>query len=154
MTVRIKQKVRRSHNLVAQPEAARKAFEAAAAAFVDQVIPRHFTAEGAAEYGYEARDAGYTRRKVRAFGHQRPNEFTGETRRRAEAPQVRQLGHSRRRAAGGASIQMRLPNYITNSAARRREMEATSSRDSDILTKEIDRVLTRILNQRGPNREV
>ena len=42
-------------------------------------LPRHFTTEGARLYGYEARTKKYMIRKARTKHHQRPLEFTGES---------------------------------------------------------------------------
>lgn len=63
-------------------------------------LPKHFTRQGALEYGYKARKGekmspgqrGYTRsyayRKLRAFGHQDPLVFTGETKQLARIRKI------------------------------------------------------------------
>lgn len=45
------------------------------------IFPKHFTTQGAQEYGYTKRKAGYMRMKARRYGHQNPLVLTGESKR-------------------------------------------------------------------------
>lgn len=153
MSVRIRQRVSSAHRLGEYPRRATDAFAAAAEAFAEQVIPKHFTDAGAGEYNYEQRDSGYEGRKVKAFGHRRPLEFTGETRRRALSANIRRLGHTKR-TVGGAQIVLDLPVYITGNPRRLREIEATSPRDEALIASEVDRALTNELQGDAPAKEI
>ena len=62
------------------------------------IRPKHFTNRGATEYGYRPRqgergsggkfNSSYTARKLRKFGHTRPLEYTGETKRMSRIVRV------------------------------------------------------------------
>lgn len=43
-------------------------------------LPYHFTEQGYALYGFRRRNAKYTERKVRIYGHRNPNVFSGALR--------------------------------------------------------------------------
>jgi hypothetical protein len=51
--------------------------------------PKHFTAAGAAEYGYTPRTQKYTRRKLRTFNHANPLVYSGESRELARMKDIR-----------------------------------------------------------------
>lgn len=147
------QEVQRKHRLREYTEISRKAFRAAGEAWVAEVIPKHFTSQGATEYGYELRDPGYQGRKIRAIGHQRPLEFTGTTRQAAERSRLRVSAH---RGAADKSVRIKYdaPTYITGKPARLRELEAVSDDDEQVAVEAIDAVLTDELERDGSAEEV
>lgn len=51
----------------------------------DNMLERHFTAEGGRSYNYKAREKRYRARKKRLKGHSKPLVYTGETKRKAMA---------------------------------------------------------------------
>jgi hypothetical protein len=153
MAIRIKQSVTETHRLEDYPKFSEEAMRKAANAFVDEILPKHFTEEGADEYQYEERSAAYTARKLRRFGHQRPLELSGEARRQAVRATIRVLSNVGRKI-GSAQILVEVPFYISNIKARRREIQATSKRDGTVLAVEVNRVLTDRLNKSEAPREV
>ena len=54
-----------------------------------KIRPKHFTAAGAAEYGYRRRDRNYTAGKLEQFGHTNPLELSGEAKRQSGQEDVR-----------------------------------------------------------------
>lgn len=64
----------------------------------EKMRPKHFTKAGAREYGYEKRKGegstgrgfwkSYTGRKQKKFGHQRPLEWSGESKQRTEHREI------------------------------------------------------------------
>ena len=67
-------------------------------------MPRHFTDSGRRLYGYRKRTDTYLKRKRRKYGHQRPLEWSGDTKRQAQ--RARPSGTHRR-----ARVSMSLPWY-------------------------------------------
>lgn len=70
-----------------------------------ELLKKHFTEAGAAEYGYQPRTADHQRRKQRRFGHQAPLVFTGQMKR--QALRERRVSATSK----GCKVKLRLPPY-------------------------------------------
>lgn len=92
---------------------------------------KHFTAAGAAEYRYARRTAKYEADKQRRFGHTRPLEYTGESRRRTANATTSST--SRR-----GVVRMNAPalNFQNPKGAAKPRLELTSisQREAELLT--------------------
>ena len=111
------------------------------------LLAKHFTAAGAREYGYAARQgepgrpgknfrSTYTGRKLREHGHTRPLEFTGDSRHDAET-QV-SIDAVATKGQGRVRVKMNAPGfnrrYKGSVIDMRAEVTRISARDSDELT--------------------
>jgi hypothetical protein len=104
-------------------------------------LAKHFTAAGAAEYGYARRAAGYTAEKRRRFGHELPLVYTGAL--RAEVLSSREI----RATAKGVKVILRAskanfrnPKGHAHPAA---ELRQVSEREAATVAKEKDREMAR-----------
>lgn len=68
--------------------AAKLAFEAIGGHWHQHHRPKHFTRRAFSEYGYLPRSRAYNRRKRWRMGHERPGEFTGESKRRTATARI------------------------------------------------------------------
>lgn len=87
------------------------------------ILPKHFTASGAAEYRYRKRKAKYQQRKKRQVGHNKPLTYKGTLERRLRASSGVRISATSRKAtltlgAGRATYRQ-----------RDKELTAVSSRD-------------------------
>ena len=154
MPLQLKQTVEETHRLESYPKFAEEAMRKAANAFIDGILPKHFTQAGADEYHYEERSPAYNASKLRRFGHQIPFVKTGGSERQSRSSTVRVLGQGHR-GRSTASAVVRIPVSAANfSRERRREIKATSKRDGAILAVEITNVLTARLNETEAPREI
>ena len=127
----------------------------AAAEWHRSYLPKHFTRAGAQEYGYKARKGekmspgqrGYTRsyayRKLKAFGHQDPLVFTGET---------KQLSRMRKIVYTSKQAKVVLPRKLNwkhpkSQISMRDEITAVSQPELDALRELAQETVARILQQ-------
>lgn len=162
MTIPIKVTVKAQHKLTrkAWRDVSRAAWDVAGDVWHTRILPKHFTEEGAAEYGYEQRSRKYTARKLRKFGHQRPLEYSGNLKR-----QVLRLRDVRARAAnsnreGGVRVALTGPSYLsqyrkrTNEPNKALELSRVSPADAEVLRQVLDREIEVRMNQTAEVRDV
>jgi hypothetical protein len=118
---------------------------------------KHFTSAGATEYGYTPREGergnpsskgfrrSYTGRKLRKFGHTRPLEYTGESRRRTRSPRIVATA---KRGEALVRIKMDSPGlnrrYSGSRINMRQEMTTVSTREGE----QINTIVGRFLEKR------
>ena len=129
------------------------AWEHAGAFWHRNILPKHFTTAGAAEYGYAKRTKNYMIRKARKQGHQVPMVWSGATRK--AAIRTRDV----RVTSTGARVVLRgLPAYIWQSQYRNagggsrwgtgqpnmvKELMTISEGDAKAVAQVMDRFITR-----------
>ena len=91
----------------------------------DTLMAKHFTQEGAAEYGYRRRSARYAKRKRAKFGHNLPLVYSGETRSRVMAP----VGQWSRVSATSRGVTLTFSVPRLNYRGGHAELTAVSRRD-------------------------
>ena len=104
-----------------------------------EMLPKHFTEEGAREYRYQPRTPKYMQRKMREKGHQDPLVFSGRSRFLSKIPDIRPTSK-------GVRIVIRVPalNFRPKPGAppMRQELTRMSSNDR--------RRITRLMSRRSP----
>lgn len=156
------QSLQRDHRLtIAEWRAVSKlAWQAAGETWHVEILPRHFTTQGARDYGYQRRSAKYQERKLKVWGHDRPLTYSGDLEHAvARIRDVRVVGDNSKRA-GAAKIVLHGPRYLfayrkdlkqPNKAA---ELQAVSRRDARILAARMDAVIGPELDRRTRKQEL
>ena len=102
----------------------------------DHFRAKHFTREGAAEYGYAPRSKGYMLKKARVKGHQDPLVYSGMSRALAAIQDVRPFSPSAQRAYVHIVIHAPTLNLIPTGGTinLREEMERVSQAELSVLS--------------------
>ncbi len=113
----------------AAKEARQKANLSVAEFWREKLFPKHFTTQGAQEYGYQPRTAKYQARKFRRFGHSNPLTYTGESKENTMSQYVIKVSPNR--------LEVRMPSPRAWNLSRRANMpnlreEALKASDSDL----------------------
>lgn len=117
--------------------------------WIKELLPKHFTVAGGAEYGYAKRDGGYLGRKELRVGHQKPLVGIGSKRRKS--------GNAQRMALGGATgkgfptritINIPIPDYFTvkKGINKSKELTTISDREATMLAAMHEEFITDFLN--------
>jgi len=97
---------------------------------------KHFTEEGAAEYGYATRAVGYVAKKRRRLGHADPLTYSGELRRNVRSVSIRATSKSVKvRLLGSRKANLRHPREKANKAD---ELRTISETEAFLLAREWD----------------
>lgn len=104
----------------------------------EKIIPKHFTWQGAYEYGYKQRTEKYRKRKSRQKGQTNPLVWTGNTR---QTLTTRVAVTSMSKSASGKII---APWYIKAGSGKGKpnmlqELESTSEKDAQYLAEFVDK---------------
>ncbi len=106
-----------------------------------KILPKHFTREGAREYGYKPRSKNYMIRKARKFGHQEPLVWSGELHRQAR------MWRDVRAASSGARVVIHGPKYLyqyrknQNDPRKAQELQMISAADAEACGNELDKAI-------------
>jgi len=103
-------------------------------------IAKHFTAAGAAEYGYATRSRKYTAAKQRKFGHTLPLVYSGEMKANCRAPEIRATSKGCKVVLQARKANRRNPKSRANMAAELRQVSAAEAAQ---LAREKDRAMIR-----------
>jgi len=104
-------------------------------------MPRHFTAEGGQEYGYEPRTPGYMRKKRRRRHTDDPLVWTGESRRKIK--QIEDIkGNS-----SGATVRLNVPRHWNWHPHHTAELLATTQREVRNMGRQVQRFVTSEMNR-------
>lgn len=153
----IKAKVERDHRLTVREwrEISKVGWEHAGEVWHREILPRHFTEQGAREYAaagsrgeYKRRTKKYEDRKLRKFGHRRPLVYTGDLEREVtRMREVRVVGDNSKRR-GAVRIVLRGPRYLfayrkdLKQPDKAAELRVVSFNDARLIAKRMDAVLT------------
>jgi hypothetical protein len=142
-------KLRKAHNA-----AAKEAWPDAGEHWFGEIRPKHFTPEGAREYGYHKRkgenqsgarfDRSYTGRKLKKFGHTNPLEYSGESKRRTEQGRVSATSRGARVVMNAPALNFKHPK---SRIVMRAELAAISRGDAEDVGRVFDRSYDRGLKQ-------
>lgn len=102
----------------------------------DHFRAKHFTREGAAEYGYKPRSKGYMVKKAKLKGHQDPLVFSGMSRALSAIKDVRPFSPSAERAYVRVVLHTPALNLIPTGGTinLREEMERVSATELSVLS--------------------
>lgn len=126
-----------------------KAWEAAGEYWHREILAKHFTHAGAAEYGYAPRTVKHNWRKLRKFGHTYPNVFTGEM--KHQVMRARELQTTSR----GGKVILYGPTYLYayrkdySQPDKAAEIAAVSEADARALAAVIDKFIQEALTKDG-----
>ena len=115
--------------------------------FHGSILRRHFTPEGAAEYGYRPRDPGYIERKRKWAGHTDPLVLTGRLREQVlGSRQVAPFGRGR-----NVGVTVTVEGAYNRTIAS--ELRAVSSGDGRELAESMATYIVGELGRPGPSKE-
>lgn len=129
-------------------------WEAAGRKWHRDILPRHFTREGAARYYYQPRTASYMKRKARQFHHQDPLVFSGRLKR--EAMRFRDI----RVSSKAAKVVIHGPRYLyqfrkrVNEPDKAAELTRLTSSEAAELAAEVDRVIQAGVNAKERSNQI
>lgn len=133
----------------------REAWEAAGKAHHRRHVPKHFTAAGAREYGYQPRQGergsssrksfrrSYTGQKLRKWGHTLPLVWSGDSLRRSKIEDVRATSKGVRVVLHTPRFNLRPPGRKENMSA---EVQRVSLREHRFLTDLVGKRIEREMN--------
>ena len=162
MTIPIKTRIKRDHRLKVSEwrNVSKVAWKHAGEVWHDELLPKHFTEEGAREYRYKRRSRRHREKKLRRYGHSRPLEFSGELRRQVmRVRDVRVVGDNSRRR-GTAKVVLHGPRHLyafrrdLDQPNKAKELQAVSRADARRIGRVMDESLTRELGKTGRDEEV
>ena len=108
------------------------------------IRPKHFTAAGAAEYGYTPRDQNYTAGKLEQFGHTSPLELSGEAKRQSEQEDIRATFNRVRVVIHAPKLNFRVKDSAVNMSE---ELRTISTAECKTLSNKFDGWLERRLKR-------
>lgn len=96
-----------------------------------EMMPEHFKVGAERKYDYEKRSKSHIMRKIRRFGHRRPLEYTGKSKRMAKR-EARLTGTSKR-----VRVRLRVPKYFYQRRGKApdkaKELTSLTQREADML---------------------
>ena len=110
----------------------------------ERMRPKHFTAAGAREYGYEPRKSSYRGRKRKAKGHMRPLVWSGTLESETEGFTVLSSTQGTKVRVPGRALN--LTNIPDSDVNIREEMSTVSRQERGQLADHGTRQLTRLVN--------